>query len=207
MMTETGDKKADRGTGLDLAALSRRFGLGEPSRGPAPVEEWDPPFCGDIDMSIDPDGRWFYRGGAIGREALVRLFASILKREPDGRFVLVTPVEKCGIRVDDVPFVAVEMRVEGEGAEQRLMFRTNLDDVVAAGPEHPLRFSTDPRDHGLKPYVLVRGGLEARLSRPVLYDLVALGDEAPVDGEPWFGVWSGGRFWPIMPVAELGVAS
>jgi hypothetical protein len=207
MMTETGDKKADRGEGLDLAALSRRFGLAEPARGPAPVDAWDPPFCGDIDMTIDFDGRWFHCGGPIGRPAMVRLFASILRREPDGRFVLVTPVEKCGITVEDVPFVAVEMEVDGDGIGQRLVFRTNLDDVVEAGPDHPLRFTIDPQDQGLKPYVLVRGGLEARLSRPVLYDLVALGDEAPVDGEPWFGVWSGGCFWPIMPVAELGAAS
>jgi hypothetical protein len=207
VMTETGDNKAEPDGGGDIASLSARFGLAGAGRGSAPVDEWNPPDCGDIDMRIDVDGRWSYCGTPIGRDTMVRLFASLLRREPDGRTVLVTPAEKCGIRVDDVPFVAVEMRAEGDGRDQRLIFRTNVDDVVVVDDRHPLRFVVDPDDEGLKPYVMVRGGLEARLTRPVLYDLVALGDEAPVAGEPYFGVWSSGRFWPIMTVAEIEAAS
>ncbi|TBW37427.1 DUF1285 domain-containing protein [Siculibacillus lacustris] len=202
-MTNTDDSRGRGQPGGDLAGLSARFGRIPTGRGPAPVDDWHPPFCGDIDMRIDAEGVWSYGGTPIGREAMVKLFASILRREPDGRTVLVTPVEMCAIRVDDVPFVAVEMKVEGGGVDQRLVFRTNVDDVVTADAAHPLRFSVDPRNHGLKPYLTVRGGLEARLARPVLYDLVELGDEASVDGHRWFGVWSGGRFWPILPVADI----
>jgi hypothetical protein len=145
-----------------LAALAAEVGQ---LAKPRPVERWNPPFCGDIDMEIAADGSWSYMGTPIGREALVRLFASILRRDPDGRHVLVTPVEKVGIRVVDAPFLAVDMSAEGPGRDQTLTFRTNVGDVVAAGPEHPLRFALETGTGGLKPYLLVRGGLEALVSR------------------------------------------
>ena len=201
-MGETGETRTAAADGL--ASLMTRLGPGTEGRGPAPVERWNPPFCGDIDMRIAADGTWFYCGTPIGREAMVRLFASVLRRDEDGRTYLVTPVEKCGITVDDVPFVAVEMQAEGDGPDRILGFRTNVGDRVVVDEDHPLRFVVDPANGGLKPYVKVRGRLEARLARPVLYDLVALGESAPVDGRDWFGVFAAGRFFPIVPVDEIG---
>ncbi|MCE1237713.1 MAG: DUF1285 domain-containing protein [Hyphomicrobiales bacterium] len=183
--------------------MAARLGGAGEGRGPAPVERWNPPFCGDIEMRIAADGTWFYAGTPIGREAMVRLFASVLRRDEDGRTYLVTPVEKCGITVDDVPFLAVQLTCEGEGVAQRVTFRTNLDDVVMVDAAHPLRFAHDAENGGLKPYVLVRGRLEARLTRSTLYDLIECGEEAELEGEAWFGVWSGGAFFPITPSAEL----
>jgi hypothetical protein len=155
------------------------------------AETWNPPFCGDLDMRIAADGTWFYKGSPIGRQPLVRLFASVLRRE-GGKHFLVTPVEKVGIVVDDAPFLAVEMRADGAGEAQRLAFRTNLDEWVEAGPGHALRFSPDARG-APKPYLDVRRGLEALVVRSVYYDLVELGVER--DGA--LGVWSGGAFFPI----------
>ncbi len=173
-----------------LSALLVR--AGDPAA-PRPVERWNPAYCGEIDMRIAADGTWFYRGGPIGREALVRLFASILRREEDGRHVLVTPVEKVGIGVEDAPFLAVEMFAEGAGEAQTLTFRTNVGDVVAAGPQHPLRFAVEPETGGLKPYVLVRGRLEALLTRPLAHELVNAAEER--NGR--LGVWSGGAFFAV----------
>ncbi len=201
-MVDEGEEKRGRETGGGLAALVARLGT-EAGRGPAPVERWNPPFCGDIDMRIASDGTWFYCGSPIGREAMVRLFATVLRRDDDGRTYLVTPVEKCGITVDDVPYIAVEMKVEGAGRHQILGFRTNVGDAVVVDQGHPLRFDHDGVNGGLKPYVLVRGRLEARLARPVLYDLVELGEAEEIDGRSWFGVWSSGRFFPITPADEL----
>lgn len=186
-----------------IAGLAARLGGEAGERGPAPVERWNPPFCGDIDMRIAADGTWWYAGSPIGREAMVRLFASVLRRDDDGRTYLVTPVEKCGITVEDVPFLAVELLAEGEGETQELVLRTNVGDVVRVDGDHPLRFAHDAHNAGLKPYVLVRGRLEARLTRSALYDLVERGSESEVAGEPWFGVWSAGRFFPIVRAAEL----
>ena len=186
-----------------LAALMAQLGGEASGRGPAPVERWNPPFCGDIDMRIAADGTWFYCGTPIGREAMVRLFASVLRRDEDGRTYLVTPVEKCGITVDDVAFVAVEMRAEGDGPDRILALRTNVGDRFPVDDDHPLRFEIDPVNGGLKPYVRVRGRLEARLARPVLYDLVALGETVSRDGRDWFGVWSAGRFFAIVPADEI----
>ena len=169
----------------------------KPGVRPSP-EQWNPPFCGDIDMRIGGDGAWYYLGTPIGRAPLVRLFASVLRREGD-KYYLVTPVEKVGIRVDDAPFMAVRLRLDGAGPGQRLIFETNLDEEVVAGPEHPLRFA--PSGQGLKPYVLVRAGLEALVTRSLYYELVQLGQV--VDG--WFGVWSTGRFFAMQQASEIGL--
>lgn len=174
-------------------AASARGGL-------PPVHLWNPPFCGDIDMRIAADGTWFYMNSPIGRKPLVKLFSSVLRLDPDGRYYLVTPVEKCGIRVDDAPFTAIRMNVEGAGHNQVIGFETNVDEVVTVDDAHPLRFAVESGTDGLKPYVMVRSGLEALVSRALFYDLVAAG---VVEGE-WFGVWSSGRFFPMQKAAEIG---
>jgi hypothetical protein len=179
-----------------LAALVAEAGKPAKAR---PVERWNPPYCGEIDMRIAADGTWHYRGSPIGREALVRLFASILRREPDGRHVLVTPVERVGIDVEDAPFLAVEVVAEGEGADRRLTFRTNVGDIVAADAEHPLRFEVEPGTEGLKPYLSVRGGLEALATRALALELVDMAEE---NGGAT-GLWSGGVFFAF-PGASLG---
>jgi hypothetical protein len=182
-----------------LAALiARAAGDTNAGRGLPPVERWNPPFCGDIDMEIRADGTWFYMGTPIGRQPLVRLFSTVLRKDEDGRTYLVTPVEKVGIRVQDAPFVAVEMVVSGTGDDQRLTFRTNVGDVVEAGPDHALRFEIAGENNELRPYLHVRGKLEALVSRPVMYDLVALGDNVDIDGVRMFSVRSGGVVFPMM---------
>ncbi|HET9903852.1 MAG TPA: DUF1285 domain-containing protein [Xanthobacteraceae bacterium] len=190
--------KRDNAAGLDSFAHAARAG----SKGLPPVHLWDPPYCGEIDMRIAADGTWFYQKTPIGRLPLVKLFASVLKREDD-RYFLVTPVEKCGIQVDDAPFTAVEMQVEDEGADRILHFRTNVDDWVACGPEHALRFEPEPETGGLKPYLHVRRDLWAKVSRALFYDLVALGEERQVDGVAMFGVASGGAFFPMAPAEAV----
>lgn len=182
------------------ALLSRASGQ---ERALPPVERWNPPFCGDLDMRIAADGRWYYLGSPIGRERLVRLFSTVLRKDEDGRHYLVTPVEKVAITVDDAPFLAVEMHAEGSGAAQKLAFRTNVGDVVEAGPANPIRFSHETVTGGLKPYILVRGRLEALFSRPLLHQLVDHFEDQAVDGVEMTGVWSGGVFFPAMAKAEL----
>jgi len=167
-------------------------------KGPPPVHLWNPDYCGDLDIEIRRDGLWFYLGTPIGREPLVRLFASILKLE-DGKYYLVTPVEKVGIRVQDVPFIAVDAEASGEGGSQVLTFTTNVGDEVTAGSENPIRVERDPVTGEPSPYVHVRRGLEARIDRKTFYRLVDLG----VHRDGWFGIWSGGQFFPIIPSAEL----
>jgi hypothetical protein len=167
-----------------------------------PVHLWNPPFCGDLDMRIAADGTWFYLKTPIGRPAIVKLFASVLKREGD-RYFLVTPVEKCGITVDDVPFIAVELRVEARGADQTLHFRTNVDDWVACGSEHALRFTPEEGTGGLRPYLHVRRDLWARVKRALFFDLVELGEERDVGGVRMFGVVSGGGFFAMAPADEI----
>jgi hypothetical protein len=152
--------------------------------------------CGDLDMRIARDGTWFYRGTPINRLPLVKLFASVLRREPDGGYWLVTPVERGRIAVDDAPFVAVELTSTGGGRRRRLSFRTNLDEIVAAGPDHRLRVDTAQNGEPA-PYILVRGGLEARLNRPVFYELVELADAERGDGGGPFGLWSDGVFFDL----------
>lgn len=172
-------------------------------RGLPPVDKWEPPFCGDLDMEIRADGTWFYMGTPIGREALVRLFSTVLRKDEDGKTYLVTPVEKVGIRIEDAPFLAVEMSRTEKNGEQVLTFRTNVGDVVEAGDDHPLRFVIHGENSELKPYLHVRGRLEALVSRAVMYDLVELGVEKEIDGVLTFCVTSGGTTFPIMPVIEL----
>ena len=183
--------------GLDgIAQVARREG----EKSPPPVHLWNPPFCGDLDMRIATDGTWFYLKTPIGRHALVKLFASVLKREGE-KYFLVTPVEKVGITVDDAPFLAVEMKIE-DGPEGRVLrFRTNVDDWVACGRDHALRFEPESGTGGLKPYLHVRSDLWATVSRPLFYDLVELGEERDIDGERMFGVASAGEFF-VMATAD-----
>jgi uncharacterized protein len=159
-----------------------------------PVERWNPSHCGDSEMRIARDGTWHHQGSPIGRPAMVRLFSTILRREPDGGFVLVTPVEKLDIAVEDAPFVATEMKAEGQGREARLAFQLNTGDIVTAGPEHPLRVAGTAEEP--RPYLHVRGGLEALIARSIYYELA---DRALDAGEDPPGVWSDGIFFPITP--------
>ncbi|BAV63839.1 hypothetical protein SCLO_1007990 [Sphingobium cloacae] len=157
-----------------------------------PVEKWNPEHCGDSDMRIARDGTWFHQGSPIGREAMVRLFSTILRREPDGSHVLVTPVEKLSIAVEDAPFVAVEMKSEGTGQDRAIAFRLNTGDIVAAGPDHAL--TVRDGETGPHPYLHVRGGMEALVARSVYYELVNL---ALDEGGERVGLWSGGTFFPL----------
>lgn len=168
------------------------------SRGLPPIHLWNPPFCGDLDMRIARDGTWFYEGTPIGRPALVKMFSSILKRE-DGKYFLVTPVEKVGITVDDAPFVAVDFDATGEGVDQVLKFMTQVDDLATAGTDHPIRVERDAETGEPSPYILIRSDLEALIDRKSFYRLVDLG----VHHEGWFGVWSNGAFFGIIPSDEL----
>jgi len=171
------------------------------TRGLPPVERWNPPFCGNLDMRIAADGTWFYLGTPIGRPALVKLFSSVLRRD-EGDYFLVTPVEKVGITVEDAPFQAVEMAVEGEGDARSLAFRTQVDDVVSVGEEHPIRFERAAKD-GLKPYIHIRRDLWARVTRALTYDLLALGEVRAVEGREMFGVAAAGVFYPAVPASEI----
>ena len=184
----------------DMDTLARRL----KAAGPAPVHLWNPPFCGDLDMRIAADGTWRYMGTPIARARLVRLFASVLRRDEDGRFYLVTPVEKIGIRVDDAPFLAVSMEVSGDGVDQKLNLTTNVGDKIAAGPDHALRFAVEAETGGLKPYIHVRGRLEALVSRAVMHELADLVRTHELTGKPHYGVWSGGVFFSISPQNQIG---
>lgn len=175
---------------------------GASKKGPPPVHLWNPDFCGDIDMRIARDGTWFYLGTPIGRAPMVKLFSSILKLE-DGKFFLVTPVEKVGIVVEDAPLHAVDFEATGAGAAQVLRFVTRTEDEVEAGPDNPLRVERDAVTGEPSPYVHVRRGLWARIDRKSFYRLIELGVHETVDGEGWFGLWSLGRFFPVIPSAEL----
>lgn len=155
-----------------------------------------PADLGDLDMRIARDGTWYYRGSAINRIPLVKLFASVLRREPDGSYWLVTPVERGRVTVEDAPFIAVAVEVQGTGRRQQLIFSTNLDEIVTAGPDRPLRVDT-AADGTPAPYILVRPGLEARLARSVFYELAELGHEERIGDEEQFGVWSGGIFFRL----------
>lgn len=175
-------------SGLSLAEIAQAVA----ERRLPPVEQWDPPRCGDSQMRIARDGTWYHEGAPIGRMAMVRLFSSVLRREPDGRHVLVTPAEKLDIAVEDAAFVAVEVRSEGSGTARRLAFRLNTDEVVIAGPEHALHFAETA--DGPHPYLRVRGGLEALIARSVYYELAEL---ALADDTGPIGLWSDCAFFPF----------
>lgn len=168
------------------------------TRGLPPVHLWNPPFCGDLDMHIAKDGTWSYLGTPINRFELVKLFSSILKKE-DGKYFLVTPVEKVGITVEDAPFIAVDFEAKGDGQAQRLSFSTHVGDVAVAGPDHPIRIVIDAETDEPSPYILVRANLEARIDRKSFYRLVDIATH--LDG--WFGVWSGGQFFPLIRSDDL----
>jgi hypothetical protein len=192
---ETSSKTDPAGAVARLVSALNEAGA---RKGLPPVERWNPDYCGEIDMRIAADGVWHYNGSPITRPALVRLFSTVLRKDPD-RYVLVTPVERVGIVVDDAPFLAVEMAVDGAGSDRQIAFRTNVDDLVQLGPEHPLRFEEDETG-GVKPYVRVRGELWARLTRALALDLIALGEER----DSSFGVAAAGAFYPIASSDRLG---
>lgn len=185
------------GAGQDVTAAKG----GPAQRALPPVEQWNPPFCGNIDMRIARDGTWFYCGTPIGRPALVRLFSTILRKDWDG-YVLVTPAEKVGIKVEDAPFLAVEMTAAHRGSDQVLRFLTNVEDWVEAGAGHPIRFEKGAAN-GIKPYVRVRGDLWALVTRALVLDLVELGEIGEHDGARCFGVGSAGSFFPIANADEV----
>ncbi|MCB1645090.1 MAG: DUF1285 domain-containing protein [Pseudomonadales bacterium] len=165
-----------------------------------PLHLWHPDQIKDIDMEIREDGSWYHEGDRIARQRLAHLFSTVLRRESDGEYYLVTPVEKCRIRVQDAPFIAVTMDIQGSGKDTNMTFTTNMADTVIAGPDHPLRFEVDEQGSPI-PYVMVRNGLEARANRSVYYQLMQLlvPAESP-EGELW-GIWSGGEFFSFrLPV-------
>ncbi len=192
----TGDSRTPSAESLSQAARAAS------GKGLPPVHLWNPPFCGDLDMRIARDGTWFYLGTPIGRFELVKLFSSILKREGDSYF-LVTPVEKVGITVDDAPFVAVDFTVTGSGPAQSLTFETHVGDHATAGPDHPIRVIRDAGTGEPSPYIEIRAGLEALIDRKSFYRLIELCTHEHHAGESWFGLWSGGSFFPVIPSCEL----
>ena len=204
-MSKATDSDAGRDAANPLRGLKEAKKASGSEHALPPVHLWNPPFCGDIGMRIAADGTWYYMNSPIGRKPLMRLFSTVLRRDEDAKYYLVTPVEKCGVEVEDAPFLAIAMSIEGKGRDQRLKFQTNVEDEVVVDDDHPLRFETEQGTDGLKPYVLVRGRLEALVNRPIFYDLVAAGTVEPVDAEDWFGVWSSSRFWPMAPAAEIGL--
>lgn len=171
-------------------------------KGLPPVHLWNPPFCGDLDMRIARDGTWFYLGTPIGRFEMVKLFSTILRKDGD-KYFLVTPVEKVGITVDDAPFVATDFTAEGKGTDQILTFTTHVGESAVAGPDHPIRVVRDPETGEPSPYILIRANLEALIDRKSFYRLVEHGTHHEVDGTRWFGVWSSGQFFHMIPSAEL----
>lgn len=183
------------GLTASLSALPKR-------KGPPPVHLWNPPYCGEIDIRIARDGTWFHEGTPIGRQGLVNLFSSILKKEDD-RYFLVTPVEKVGITVEDAPLLAVDFDVTDKGPDQVLTFHTKTDDHVDAGPENPIRVARDAETGEPSPYVRIRGGLEALIDRKSFYRLIELGTHEETADGSWFGLRSKGMFFPIIPSADL----
>lgn len=168
-----------------------------------PVERWDPPYCGELDLVIQRDGLWIYEGTPIGRAPLVRLFSTVLKKEGE-RYFLVTPVEKLGVKVADAPFLAVLMREEEGARGRRLVFTTNVGEEIVAGPGHEIDFRESAVKGERAPYIHVRAGLWALVARAVFYDLVALGETRDIGGEAHFGVMSEGEFYSFGPAAALG---
>ena len=200
MTKPTSDPKTAAPSAENLASAVKKAS----KKGPPPVHLWNPDFCGDLDMRIARDGTWWYLGTPMGRKELVKLFSSIIRKDGDDYF-LVTPVEKVGITVDDAPFVAIDFDVAGAGEDQVLTFTTHVDDVAVAGPENPIRVARDPETGEPSPYVLIRANLEALIDRKSFYRLVDIGAHKDLDGESWFGLWSSGQFFPVIPSTELDV--
>ncbi|KAB7613879.1 DUF1285 domain-containing protein [Amylibacter sp. SFDW26] len=198
MTNQKDDQKVIKPTADSIAQSAQAVS----KKGPPPVHLWNPPFCGDLDMRIARDGTWFYMGTPIGRMPLVKLFSSIIRKDGDDYF-LVTPVEKVGITVDDAPFLGIDYDVDGSGKDQVITFTTQVDDTAVAGPENPIRVVRDPETGEPSPYVLIRANLEALIDRKSFYRLVDIGVHEQHEGEQWFGVWSSGMFFPIIPSAEL----
>ncbi|MBW3096125.1 DUF1285 domain-containing protein [Pseudohoeflea coraliihabitans] len=184
---------------IERAADDRNAG----ADGLPPVDKWNPEHCGEIDMEIRADGSWYYMGTPIGRARLVRLFSTVLRKDEDGVTYLVTPVERIAIRVVDAHFVAVEMTRSEEAGQPVLTFRTNVGDVVRADAEHPLRFVVTGKDDQLKPYIRVRGRLDALISRAVTHELMGLGEEVEIDGRMMFAIRSCGEVFPVMDMAAV----
>jgi uncharacterized protein len=206
MMNKTNETDSNKSISQSSGAADLQIIIAQavnPAQGLPPVDRWNPPFCGDIDIEIRSDGTWFYMGTPIGRAPLVRLFSTVLRKDEDGKTYLVTPVEKVGIRVLDAPFVAVEMVVTCEDGDQVLILRTNAGDIVRVDGACPLRFEIEKGTGGLKPYVLVRARLEALFSRALMHDLVALSEDINMDGVDWFAVRSCGIAFPIIESAKL----
>ncbi len=198
MTNQKDDQKVIKPTADSIAQSAQAVS----KKGPPPVHLWNPPFCGDLDMRIARDGTWFYMGTPIGRMPLVKLFSSIIRKDGDDYF-LVTPVEKVGITVDDAPFLGIDYDVDGSGKDQVITFTTQVDDTAVAGPENPIRVVRDPETGEPSPYVLIRANLEALIDRKSFYRLVDIGVHEQHEGDSWFGVWSSGMFFPIIPSAEL----
>jgi hypothetical protein len=186
----------------DLLAYAAQLVDAGAGRRPAPVHKWNPAYCGELDLTIRRDGVWVHEGTPIGRAPLVRLFASVLKREGD-RYFLVTPAEKLGIKVEDAPFLAPLVDAEEAANGRRLLFTTNVGDKVAAGPARPVEYREIAGSGQKAPYVLVRDELWARVTRAAFYDLVDYGETRDVNGVDTFGVQSEGVFFPFAPAAEV----
>lgn len=174
----------------------------KPSTGLPPVHDWNPRFCGDMDMVIKRDGSWHYMNSPMGRASMVRLFSTILRHDEDGCFYLVTPVEKVRIQVEDAPFVAIVVDVECAGREQVLTFRTNVGDEVRLDEEHPFRVDIEPSSEEPSPYIRVRDRLDALIHRNIFYQLVEMAEIQALDGKEWYGIWSCGMFYPMTSVPE-----
>lgn len=194
---------AEGGTALNKLVTQISNGQRAAKRPIPPVEDWNPPFCGDIDMEIRADGSWYYLGTPIGRPSLVQLFACVLRKDEDGRTYLVTPVEKVGIRVQDAHFAVVRLDRFQRDGEIWLQMTTNVGEVIVIGPENPLRFELQATTQGVKPYIKVRGRLEALLSRACTHELIDLGEEVDLDGVQQFAVRSGPTWYPIMTSEAL----
>jgi len=201
-MTSNSKEPEPNDTADDLARLEAMLSSAANQSRP-PVHLWSPPERPDIGLEIEADGRWTHQGTAFARQDLVKLFASVLRREDDGRHFVVTPAEKVPVSVADVAFIAIELEARGAGKEQELIWRTNVEDVVVTGTDHAMRFVSAPPDDAPVPYIAIRNGLEARASRSVYYELVDQATTEPVDDVEMFGVWSGGVFFPMAAARDL----
>jgi len=192
-------------SGLDLAEIIKTAKSQQAGDGVRPVDKWNPPYCGEMDMIIKADGSWWHEGTRITRQPLIQLFASILRKDDDGRTYLVTPVEKIGIQIERAHFIAIRVDKKGKGDDQLLYFTTDMGDVVEAGPDNPIRVETDPDTLEPDPYITIRGRLEAAMTRPVFYELVDYAEEIDTPAGRQLGVLSQGTFFPLGPAGAHDV--